>query len=203
MFTALIDACVLWPNMRRNFLLALAVEGSYRPVWSDVLLEEVEAQEFNRLIGKGVLLDDANQRSTRLVSEMRAEFPDALATGWEPLEGSFGLPDADDEHVLAAALIGGAGALVTENLKHFPRALVPVSIDLVNAAQFAFDCVSANPFHGLAAARSIVEHSGQGGLPKRTLEQVYAQLEVVYGMGDTVQILRDLGVPAEEGPEAD
>lgn len=56
---------------------------------------------------------------------------DAMVTGWEPLEGTFSLPDPDDEHVVAAAVVGGTGVIVTLNRKDFPRDRVPGHIQVI------------------------------------------------------------------------
>lgn len=119
-FTAFLDTSVLWPSLQRDFLLSLAIEGMYRPVWSAAILEELEYHETAKLIGRGEATDEAAQRALRLVTQMRAAFEDAEVQGWEALEGTYGLPDPDDEHVVAAAVVAGAGAIITHNLRHFP-----------------------------------------------------------------------------------
>jgi hypothetical protein len=50
--------------------------------------------------------------------------PDCLVFGYEPLEAGLKLSDRDDRDVLAAALHGGAQAIVTYNLTDFPESVL-------------------------------------------------------------------------------
>lgn len=94
MFTALLDTCVLWPSLQRDFLLSLAAEGMYRPVWSSALLEELEYHEALKLEHRhGVPPAAAAARARNLIAQMRAAFDDAEVDGWEGLDGSYSLPD--------------------------------------------------------------------------------------------------------------
>ena len=52
---------------------------------------------------------------------MNAAIADVLVEDFEALEPSLSLSDEDDRHVLAAAIRVGAQAIVTFNLKDFPR----------------------------------------------------------------------------------
>ncbi|MFF0818626.1 PIN domain-containing protein [Rhodococcus sp. NPDC003318] len=139
MFAAVLDTCVLWPSRQRDFLLSLAIAGLYRPLWSDAILEELEYHEAAKLEGRGSDAATAAAAAALLVGRMREAFDDAVVTGWEPLDGSYGLPDPDDEHVVAAAVVGGAGVIVTHNFKDFPEGLVPKHIQVVSPAEFAAD----------------------------------------------------------------
>lgn len=130
MFSAVLDSCVLWPSLMRDFLLSLAVENIYRPLWSDRILEEVSYNEERRLMQRGASEAEAHLRSAYLMERIRASFDDSCVAGWEPLEGTYGLPDPDDEHVVAAAHMSGAGTIVTLNVRHFPLSLLPPGLDI-------------------------------------------------------------------------
>lgn len=51
---------------------------------------------------------------------MNMAVPDAIVTGHEPLIDGLSLPDADDRHVLAAAVRCSASVIVTFNERDFP-----------------------------------------------------------------------------------
>lgn len=191
MFAAVLDTCVLWPSLQRDFLLSLAIEGLYRPLWSDAILEELETHEAIKLSRRyGVGPEEAAVRAKRLTLQMQGAFDDARVEGWEPHEGTFGLQDPDDEHVLAAAFVGGAGAIVTENVRHFPQSAVPNHIQIIKPAQFAADTVAVSPETAVRAVEAVV---GRRKSPPVTVDQVLDSLVGLYGMDEAVELLRIAG----------
>ncbi|MGR6317476.1 PIN domain-containing protein [Micromonospora soli] len=145
MFTALLDTCVLWPNLQRDFLLSLAIEGMYRPVWSGVVLEELEYEQAAKLVAQGREVAEAARWARYLIEQMRRHFDDAEVHGWEGLEGTYGLPDPDDEHLVAAAVVANAGAIITLNVRDLPAIKIPAGLQVLSPQEFAANIVSLDP----------------------------------------------------------
>lgn len=190
MFTALLDTCVLVPSLQRDFLLSLAVEGLYRPVWSSAVLTELEYVEVRKLTRLGLNVEQATRRAVRLIEVMRQSFDDAEVEGWEPLEGTYGLPDPDDEHLVAAAVVAGAGAIVTSNEKDFPENKLPIGVQTVSPQEFAFNTVAVDPVTARRAITAYVSRSGRKG-PRITEDEMLDLLIKRYEMADAVSLLAD------------
>src|SRR5262245_5762312 len=118
MFTALYDACVLYPAPLRDLLMELAGTGFFRARWTD----EIHKEWIESLLENQPHRERAKLERTR--DRMNAAVLDCLVTGYETLIPALTLPDPDDRHVLAAAIQGRADVIVTYNLKHFPGAVL-------------------------------------------------------------------------------
>jgi hypothetical protein len=111
--TVLIDACVLFPTVLRELVLGAGETGVFKPLWSDRILDE-----WRRAAARHGPSDaDIAQTEIALAT---SKFPDALVTASADTIDRLSLPDADDVHVLAAAIDGGATELLTLNTKDFP-----------------------------------------------------------------------------------
>lgn len=187
MFSALLDTSVLWPSLQRDFLLSLAIEGLYRPLWSTAILTELEYHEARKLVERGEEADAAAAQARHLVGQMSTAFDDALVENWEPLEGSFRLPGPDDEHVVAAVLVGGAGVIVTANLKDSPAQRIPAPIKVVSPAQFAADTVAVSPD---VARRTVRTIAARFSAPPLTVDEILDCLIDTYRMIEAVDLIR-------------
>ena len=134
-FTALLDACVLADVFKRNLLLSLARAELFRPRWSTQILDETERAILKITKGEA---DGKKQRAA-----IERAFRDACVTGYEALIPAVTLPDADDRHVLAAAIHTKAQVLVTDNLKDFPPdELAKFGIELKSSDEFIADTIT-------------------------------------------------------------
>jgi predicted nucleic acid-binding protein len=113
-FTALYDACVLYPAPIRDVLMHLALTDLFRARWTDEIHEEwIRSVLRNRP-------DLSRERLLRTRDPMNAHVRDALITNYQDLIVGLSLPDPNDRHVLAAAIKGRADVIVTYNTRDFP-----------------------------------------------------------------------------------
>ncbi|GGH56246.1 PIN domain-containing protein [Frigidibacter albus] len=144
---AVLDACVLYPTVLREVMLGLAGRGLYTPLWSPRLLEEW-ARAAARL-GPG---QEVVARGEAVAAALR--FPGASVEFAPGADLALDLPDADDRHVLAAAIAADADAIITLNLRDFPSwALAPKGLRAVHPDEFLLDLWRAHP----AAVAAVVE----------------------------------------------
>lgn len=126
-YSALLDANVLHPQILCDLLLRLAEHDAFRPLWSAQILEETVASIRRRR-------PDLDRWLLRKrMDAMNEAFPDACVTGFEPLIRT--MPEmGKDGHVLAAALFAEADVIVTNDVKDFPRHVAPRFEILVQTA---------------------------------------------------------------------
>lgn len=138
-FTALLDACTIVPIVRADTLLRIAEREMYCPKWSDTIFDE--AQRAILRIHPGV----SPERIAKRFDDMNTAFDEASVKGWESLVPTIELPDPDDRHVVAAAILGGAQLIITDNMKDFPAAaLEQFGIEAITADDFLLDQLDLN-----------------------------------------------------------
>lgn len=108
-----LDACVLFPFSLRDTLLRLAELEFYDVLWSERILDEMS----RNLIKKKVMSVETARRTVRVMSTAfeDAAVPPGAIESLEPVMTNHW----KDRHVLAAAVVGGADAVVTKNLRDF------------------------------------------------------------------------------------
>lgn len=148
--TALLDANVLYPAPIRDILMQLALEDLFRAKWTtDIHREWIEA-----LLRREPHRDRAALERTRMLMDTAVR--DALITGYESLIETLVLPDADDRHVLAAAIVGGCDVIVTQNLPDFPEdTLRTYGIEVQHPDDFLARHLSLAPGKFCVAVRKV------------------------------------------------
>ena len=110
----LLDACVLYPTVMRAVLIGAAEQGFYQPRWSARILEEW-ARAARKIGPEGETIARGE------IALLTARHPGASVPVPREAAQRYSLPDPDDTHVLAAAVLGSCDGIVTVNARDFPR----------------------------------------------------------------------------------
>lgn len=143
-YTAVLDACVLYPVCIADALISTAAAGLFAAKWTT----HIEIEWMRNLEEKRPELTGKLEKRR---DDMRLAIPDweVQEPSWRAIATSLSLPDADDVHVLAAAIAGHADCIVTANLRDFPASVLDVHglcathPDEFLLAQFDLDPISA------------------------------------------------------------
>lgn len=181
-YTAVLDACVLYPAPVRDVFLSLADRGLYHARWS----ADIEDEWVRNLLSNRPDLTQQQLRYT--VERMAAAIPDSLIEGYQRFIATVELPDPDDRHVVAAALIGHADAIVTLNLKDFPRsALKPMGLEAQHPDDFIVNQLHLNLLEALKAIKAMRQRLQH---PPQSVAQLLATLQRC-GLPQTVSFLAE------------
>ncbi|MGV6839712.1 MAG: RSP_2648 family PIN domain-containing protein [Planktomarina sp.] len=152
-----LDACVLYPNVMRSALLAVASTGAFAPIWSPRLLEE-----WRRAAARRSAIEGAAAESE--IALLGLHWPNARRADVQNTD-RYWLPDDNDVHVLALAVDSSADGIVTMNAKDFPRhILAEEGISRLDPDDFLTQCFTANE-SDIHAALTQVVHRAQIDMP--------------------------------------
>ncbi len=114
-FNVVLDACVLYDSLIRDFLLMIADKELYQPVWSPIICDEVK----RNLISQGKIEED---KVNKLITIINEAFPEAMIINQTD---NLDLKDTDinekDRHVVITAICSNSQVIVTYNIKDFPN----------------------------------------------------------------------------------
>lgn len=182
-FTAIYDACVLYPAPLRDFLLRLAMTELFRARWTDHIHAEWMRSVLNNR--KDITIKQL-ERTRQLMDQA---VPDCLVTNYENLIDSLKLPDPDDRHVLAAAMRCQAGVIVTFNLNDFPSDILgQYGIEAQHPDEFIGHLLDLDPGAVCNAARQ--QRQALRNPPKSSGEFLDTLLR--QGLAGTVAQLEDM-----------
>lgn len=181
-FTVVFDACVLYPATLRNLLIQLATTSLFRAKWTDEIREE-----WTRALRRDIP-DITEEQTTRLNHLMEQAVPDCLVTGYQPLIAGLWLPDANDRHVLAAAIRCHAAVIVTTNVRDFPPASVsPFGVTAQHPDDFVTHVLDLDPGAECTAVKQVRARFKN---PPRTVQELL-DLFQKQGLPETVSMLQD------------
>ena len=168
---SILDANVLFPADSRNTFMYLTLAGAFSARWTAQIHEEW----IRNVLKTRSDLTRASLERTRQLMDRHAL--DAIVEDYEFLIPTLQLPDADDRHVLAAAIHANAETIVTWNIKDFPaHVLEPLGIEARNPDEFLLSLWSeqrAEILDGLRTQRASLKNPPQ--TPAQFLESLQRQ----------------------------
>ena len=182
-FTVVYDACVLYPAPLRDLLMQLALSDLFRARWT----KQIHDQWIRNVLKNRP--DLTLEQLTRTKQLMDNNVRDCLVTNYEYLIPSLQLPDIDDRHILAAAITGGAEAIITFNLSDFPQSILnQYNIAAQHPDEFISNLLDLKLSKVIAAARTCQRRLKN---PPKSFDE-YLEILLKQGLSVSVSIFQEL-----------
>ncbi|MEM7759401.1 MAG: PIN domain-containing protein [Cyanobacteria bacterium P01_A01_bin.40] len=180
-FTAIYDACVLYPAPLRDLLMQLALSDLYRARWT----EKIHSEWMRNVLKNRP--DLSKKQLARTKNLMDRSVRDCLIEGYEYIIPSLELPDPDDRHILAAAIKGQADIIVTMNLKDFPNSILSeYEIEAQHPDIFIADLIDIYPMRVATAAEACRKRLKN---PPKSIDE-YLEILLKQGLTVTTSLLK-------------
>lgn len=169
-YTAVIDACVFYGMLKTDVLMSLCTRGLFAAKWS----ERIENEWVGHLTANK---PDKAAEIMRRKDKMRLSVPDweVSEQGISDLEGCLKLPDMNDRHVLAAAIVGHADCIVTDDTWGFDESVMSnYGIEVIDTDSFIINQLDLDEYQSLAALKAMRQRWRR---PEATAEDFCAAFE--------------------------
>jgi hypothetical protein len=138
---AVYDACILYLSFLRDFLVRLAIHGRRQGVFRAKWTGRIHQEWIRAVLRRPGVRRAALLRTRRLMDQ---HVLGCRVHGYQRWEQRLTLPDANDRHVLAAALACVADVIVTFNTRDFPpNVLGPFGVGAVVPDAFVIQLVDS------------------------------------------------------------
>ena len=153
-----LDACVLYPAPIRDLFMRLALKGLIRLRWN----QKVHEEWIENLVKRRpeLSLERLRRIPSRMADALESQEP--LVTGYEDLLAHIDIPDENDRHVVAAAIVGRAEAILTFNTRDFPQEILE-----------RWDLIAYHPDEYLVEIMDLLIR--ERGIPKELLDVLREQ----------------------------
>lgn len=184
---AVCDACVLYSITLADLLTSLGEAGLFRPRWTHEIHEEWIRNVIENRKGDGLVTREKLEiRRDAMIEAVEG----SLIEDYEDLIPSLTLPDADDRHILAAAIKAGADLILTANLKDFPLQTLTVwNLTAKHPDDFTTEMLDTDPEIVIAVVK---EMRARRKRPPISAEDFLAQLKR-QGLNNFADKLKRLG----------
>lgn len=131
-YTAVIDACVFYGMLKTDALMSLCARGLFAAKWSETNRGRMDRTPCPKDSGE-------ENRNISRRDKMRLVAPDweVCEQGIAAIKPVLHLPDMDDRHVLAAAIVGHADCIVTDDKRGFDDEVIgQYGIEVIDTDSF-------------------------------------------------------------------